>query len=590
LSMKAPGGRKETLLLRVTREATNNFKPVVSATLHIKVVSTAFKVLAAPSSTDLVGNHTLSVTGSVRPNAAGTAVLLQRLVGTTWLKLTESIVQQGSVFTINRSLAAGTYRLRVFKNFSEKLAAGASKAFTVVVSAPRPTPPPPPPPAVVTTSLPTLVVGRPVTTSLTAVQGTAPYTWQLAGGSLPPGLTLATDGTVSGTPTTVGGTTASVLVTDAAGRAASGIIAAVVRPVAVTGWGYNGDGELGNGTATVTSAHATAGLPGTVSSISVGPDYSLALLTDGTVFAWGSNGSGQLGLGDRNPRLTPTQVPALSQVVWVAAGYDAAYAVTSSGAVYAWGADNVGQLGNGAVSGTPTLQPAVVPGLAPATSVAAGNQLALVLLRNGQVAAWGNGADGGLGNGTMTNAQTTPVIASTVAGAVAVQATESASYALLGNGTVEAWGLEAHGQLGTTTFPDGGPVEPNPQPVQGLAGATSLSCNGLEFCLATHADGTVSAWGYGIDGEMGNGSVSDNATAALVPGLAGVTQVATGSQTGYALRSDGTVLSWGGDSSNALGNGDPAFASTSTPAAVPGVTGAVTIAGGDDDAFAVQAG
>ena len=587
--MRAPS-RAQILALRVTREETGAYRSVVSVTLQVRVTETAYKVLAVPSSTDLVGNHTLTVTGSVRPNVAGAGVTLQRLVGQTWIALKTGVVQPGSVFAITRSLAVGAYRLRVMKEFNGKFAAGVSRAFTVVVSAPRPTPPPPPPPGVVTTSLPNLVVGRPTSTVLVAAGGTAPYTWKFVGGSLPPGLTLASDGTVSGTPTTVGGTTASVLVTDSAGRAASGIIAAVVRPVAVTGWGDNSDGELGNGTATVTAAHATAGLPGTVASISVGPSYSLALLTDGTVYAWGYNSSGQLGLGDKTTRTTPTQVPGLSQVVSVAAGYDAAYAVTSSGAVYAWGSDYVGQLGNGAVSATPTLQPTLVAGLAAVSSVAAGNQLALVLLRNGQVAAWGNGSDGGLGNGTTTDPQTTPVVVPSVAGAVAVQATESASYALLSNGTVEAWGLEEHGQLGTTTFPDGGTIEPNPVPVQGLAGATSLSCNGLEFCLATHADGTVSAWGYGIDGEMGNGSVLDNATPALVPGLTGVTQVATGSQTGYALRGDGTVLSWGGDSSNALGNGDPAYGSTSTPVAVPGVTGAVTIAAGGDDAFAVQAG
>ena len=588
LSMKAPGGRRETLDLRVVREQTDEYEAVVSTTLHVRVVPTGFHVIATPSSTGLVGQHSVTVTGKVTPVAVGAVVALQRLVGQTWLTLSTSTIQDGSLFTITRSLAVGSYRLRVAKGYTTKLASGVSKAFTVVVSAPRPTPLPPPSPAVVTTSLPNLVVGRPTSTVLTAVQGTAPYSWKFVGGALPPGLTLSSDGTVSGTPTTVGGTTASVLVTDAAGRAASGIIAADVRPVAVTAWGYNGDGELGNGTTQVTNAHTTTGLPGSVSSISVGPSYSLALLTDGTVYAWGYNSSGQLGVGDKLPRSTPTRVPQLSQVVSIAAGYDAAYAVTSAGTVFAWGADNVGQLGNGAVSGTPTLQPAVVPGLAPAASVAAGNQLALVLLRTGQVAAWGNGGDGGLGDGSTTSVQTTPVVSPNIAGAVAVAATQSASYALLGDGSVKAWGLEEHGQLGTTTFPDGGPAEPNPQPVMGVAGATSLSCNGLEFCLAAHADGTVSAWGYGIDGEMGNGGVTDNDTGALVPGLTGVVQVATGSQTGYALRSDGTVLSWGYDGSNALGNGDPAYGSTSTPTAVATVDNVVTIAAGGNETFAVQ--
>ena len=42
------------------------------------------------------------------------------------------------------------------------------------------------------------------TTSLTASFGTGPYTFALLAGQLPPGLTLAPNGTISGTPTSAG--------------------------------------------------------------------------------------------------------------------------------------------------------------------------------------------------------------------------------------------------------------------------------------------------------------------------------------------------------------------------------------------------
>jgi hypothetical protein len=64
-------------------------------------------------------------------------------------------------------------------------------------------PPPPSPPSPVTIASRSLtdgVEGRSYSTTLTATGGTPPYRWVLAGGVLPSGLTLATNGTISGVP------------------------------------------------------------------------------------------------------------------------------------------------------------------------------------------------------------------------------------------------------------------------------------------------------------------------------------------------------------------------------------------------------
>lgn len=55
------------------------------------------------------------------------------------------------------------------------------------------------------------------TTTLTATGGTTPYTFTISSGSLPPGLSLASNGTISGTPTTLGTYSATFLATDAYG-------------------------------------------------------------------------------------------------------------------------------------------------------------------------------------------------------------------------------------------------------------------------------------------------------------------------------------------------------------------------------------
>ncbi|HRJ52820.1 MAG TPA: cellulase family glycosylhydrolase [Candidatus Thiothrix moscowensis] len=80
-------------------------------------------------------------------------------------------------------------------------------------------PPPPPPPAldITTTSLTAGTAGTAYSAQASASGGTSPYTWSLAAGSLPTGLSLSTAGIISGTPTTAGTASFSVKVTDSKG-------------------------------------------------------------------------------------------------------------------------------------------------------------------------------------------------------------------------------------------------------------------------------------------------------------------------------------------------------------------------------------
>src|ERR1039458_4652522 len=68
---------------------------------------------------------------------------------------------------------------------------------------------------VTTTALPNGTNGLPYSQQLSAVSGRLPFSWSLMTGSLPSGLTLATNGVISGTPTTIGTNYFTVKVTDA---------------------------------------------------------------------------------------------------------------------------------------------------------------------------------------------------------------------------------------------------------------------------------------------------------------------------------------------------------------------------------------
>jgi len=80
----------------------------------------------------------------------------------------------------------------------------------------------------------------------------------------------------------------------------------------VLAWGTNSSGELGNGThgSTSNSHPVSVAVPAgtTVTAITAGSFHSLALTSDGHVLSWGFNGAGELGDGSTTSSDVPVQV------------------------------------------------------------------------------------------------------------------------------------------------------------------------------------------------------------------------------------------------------------------------------------------
>ena len=95
----------------------------------------------------------------------------------------------------------------------------------------------PPPLAITTTSLPSGTVSTAYTTTLAASGGIAPYTWSLAGGALPPGLTLSSTGVITGTPTTTGTSSFTVGAADTSipAQTATGLLSLTINSVGTGG-------------------------------------------------------------------------------------------------------------------------------------------------------------------------------------------------------------------------------------------------------------------------------------------------------------------------------------------------------------------
>src|SRR5207245_3268576 len=168
----------------------------------------------------------------------------------------------------------------------------------------------------------------------------------------------------------------------------------------VWAWGYNYDGELGNGGITIGGCYCistpvlVSDLTG-VTAIATRDGYHyLALKSDGTVWAWGLDNQGQLGTtsgGGCHCSTTPIQVSGLTAVTAIAAGEQNSMALKADGTVWDWGNNFYGQWGNGTTTTTgcrcieTTVQ---VSGLSGVNAIAAGDGRSIALEKDGTDGAW----------------------------------------------------------------------------------------------------------------------------------------------------------------------------------------------------------
>jgi alpha-tubulin suppressor-like RCC1 family protein len=367
---------------------------------------------------------------------------------------------------------------------------------------------------------------------------------------------------------------------------------AVPRPAAAapaTGlalaWGNNASGQLGDGTTTERTTPVNVVLPAgvTITQVSAGANHSLAVTSDGRVLAWGDNGVGQLGDGTTTTRLTPVEValPAGVTITQVSAGNEYSLAVTSDGSALAWGDNSFGQLGDGTTTTRLTPVQVDLPAGVTITQVAAGIEHSLAVTSDGHALAWGDNSVGQLGDGTTTRSST-PVQVHLPAGVTVTQVSAgSHSLAVTSDGRVLAWGFNFFGQLGDgTTTTRLTPVE-----VALPTGVTVTQvAAGAFHSLAVTSDGHALAWGINISGQLGDGTTTRSSTPVQVHLPAGVTatQVSAGSAHSLAVTSDGRVLAWGDNGSGQLGDDSTTDSAIPVQVDLPaGVTVTQVAAGGN---------
>ena len=258
-------------------------------------------------------------------------------------------------------------------------------------------------------------------------------------------------------------------------------------------------------------------------------------------------------------------IEALGDLPYIDGGAYMTCGITAAGAAKCWGSGGSGQLGNGATSNSPT--PVQVTGLTSGVVDISSGGAVCAVLDTGALMCWGYNGYGAVGDGTTTN-RTTPTAVSGLSSGVTQVGNGPYHSCAVVNGGVKCWGYNAFGEVG-----DGTTTQRNtPVDVTGLTtGMSEVHC-GNYFCCARHDAGTVSCWGRGSNGQLGNGATADSSTPVSVTGLTGVTQLAVDTESSHACAlTGGGMKCWGANANGQLGNG------TTTDSNVPvDVTGLTT--------------
>ena len=255
-------------------------------------------------------------------------------------------------------------------------------------------------------------------------------------------------------------------------------------------WGLGGElGDGSNANSSVPTAVDTSGtLSGkTLTQITTGAGFTTcALDSAGAAYCWGYNAQGELGDGTTTPSSVPVAVDtsgvlAGKTLTQITAGQLHVCALDAVGAAYCWGYDDYGEIGDGYASGNPSSVPvAVITNGALAGKVLvrinAGWDHTCALDSMGAAYCWGENGPGELGDGTTTDSRV-PVAVDTSGVLADKTLTDIAAggyhtCAVDSSGAAYCWGYDYSGELGDdhegTRNDSDVPVLTGPQAPSGL--------------------------------------------------------------------------------------------------------------------------
>jgi alpha-tubulin suppressor-like RCC1 family protein len=337
-------------------------------------------------------------------------------------------------------------------------------------------------------------------------------------------------------------------------------------------WGYNSNGQIGDGTTTNQLKPYTVPNVSDAVQVGMGTKFTCILRRTSTVQCWGDGKASQLGNGDIVDSSVPTDVldvaggAPMANVAMLAVGLEHACAVVPGGYVRCWGVNSNNELADGTIDDRST--PVTVTNLSGATQVVAGGGYSCALVVDGTVHCWGDNyyVGAGLGSGATSTPLT---VVMSIGGApltdvVAIRSGGGNTCARTSIGWQYCWG----GNNSSYPWAGNGTNDEQILPVRAqrvedqteLTGVAQVTGGAYHSCFRME-DGTVRCAGASYDGQIGDGTLNDEITRTvpveIAPGvpMTDVIDIAGGEDMNCAMRGNGDVWCWGGGDSGQIGDG-----------------------------------
>ncbi|CAE5963321.1 unnamed protein product [Arabidopsis arenosa] len=298
------------------------------------------------------------------------------------------------------------------------------------------------------------------------------------------------------------------------------------------------------------------------------PGHSIAVTSKGVVYSFGFNGSGQLGQGTTQDSWQPRPVRSLNgiRIIQAALGTDRTFLISDAGEVYAFGKVCFSEAKLEVPETKLITTPQRVKSLAEifVVQAAIGNYFTAVLSREGRVytLSWGN--DERLGHQTDHSCSLPQPLLGALENIPVVQIAAGFCYLLAlafqpTGMSVYSVGCGLGGKLGHG-LSDSDASEKYPRLIKkfGLLNIEPVMVSaGPWHAAVVGKDGRVCTWGWGRFGCLGHGTEEAENAPKVVDGLKDVkaVHVATGVYTTFVVSDDGQVYSFGSGGAN-LGQDD----------------------------------
>lgn len=351
----------------------------------------------------------------------------------------------------------------------------------------------------------------------------------------------------------------------------SGAVCALASSGNIYCWGGGGNYALGNGTTADSNKAILVKMPANgdkfkhlVQGMGNG---NCALTTLDTAYCWGYNNSGEGGNGiSYLPVQVPTAVimPVGETFTTMSTSVNTACAITNLGNAYCWGYGYTGQRGDGSNSNLNVPVKLQFPSQVLSISSSYYQSATLCALDiNHKVYCWGAGNYGSVGNGESYSVNVPTPIAmfdsNTNFMQAAISGNSNTSCAVEAQGDIYCWGYGLNGQLGNgnntnSYIPTRVVIESSESLITDLITTRGFFAN--TFC-ALHSSNQVYCWGYGIDGEIGNGRNLSESTpqSVLLPEDVSITQLVAANETICGIDTNGYAYCWGSGEDGQIGNG-----------------------------------